>query len=259
MLKTLYAFALLILPFAARAQFGLPQGFDVKTFQKDEETVFWLLNYDSAMIKAPVPAMQIDAPFDDLAFAYQDKKSNWHVLHGKLDSGRYRIAAHFLLDAKGRMQSAKEKTDTAMLSSAGRALRNAHHEMRKSLPDDWQKMNRYIRRNADNSWTVWFLPEYSEGAYAIYGAELTYYYNAAGTQLMTSKRYLKTLQHEKPDADKDVVIDYSTEKMPTLGAMYFAHSFKSKFKSVGIRYKKGTSTVTYTPAERTYAWQHAAD
>ncbi|TND06514.1 MAG: S-adenosylmethionine synthetase [Bacteroidetes bacterium] len=260
MFKKLRLIVLLAFPVSVFAQFGLPPGFDVKTFQKDEDQVFWLLRYDTALMKTPVPSMQMSDPGDDLCFAWTDKKNTWHVVHGRIDSlKRYAAASHHTIDAKGKVLSSKEKPDTAMFGAHARALLNATLELKKTIPSDWRKMNRYVKRNADNSLTVWFLPSYSQGGQAFYGPEVTYYYNASGTVLSASKKIIKPLQGEKTDPGDEIELDYSSEKMPSLGSMYFAHRFKSNFKTIGIRYKKGTSTITYNTADKTHAWQHATN
>lgn len=260
MLRKLRFALLLFIPFSAAAQFGLPPGFDVKTFQKDEEVVYWLLRYDTAMMKTPVPAMQMKSPEDDIAFAWTDKKNNWHVMHGMMDSARhYTPLLHQVIDGKGKVSASKEKTDTALTGSSVRALINATAELKKNLPSDWRKMTRYVKRNADNSLTVYFLPSYSPGGMAYYGPEFAYYYDASGTRLAASKKTIKPMNGEKPDPGDEIELDYSTEKMPTLGAMYFAHRFKGEFKTIGIRYKKGTSTITFNKTDKTHAWQHVAN
>lgn len=260
MQKYIYAFLLLLLPAGLFAQFGLPPGFDTKTFGKDEQIVFWLLNYDSVMQKTPVPSMQLDQPEDDYAFAWADKKNNWHVVHGKLDSlGRYRMASHHQVDSKNKITSPKDKIDTAFAGGAARALRNAQKQLQKDLPGDWKKMQRFVRRNTDNSYTVWFLPENHSGSIVYYGVDCTYYYDASGNNLTASKKNNKTIRSAEADPQKEITLEYVTEKMPTLAAMYFAHQQKTRFKSISVKYKKGTSTLIYFPAEQTHAWQHGSD
>lgn len=261
MLKRLYLLALLVLPFSASAQFGLPQGFDVKAFQKDEETAFWLMQYDTAMMRTPLSGDVYDEKYPDIPFVFQDKKNNWHGVHGHLDSaGHYHVITHHQLDAKGVAKVVKDKPDTLFFGATARALRNAHNDLRKAMPDNWDKMEPHIRRNADNSLTVWFLPQYSRGSGAAqYGTEFTCYYSPNGSQLMATKKYIRPLQTAAFDQNKELLLDYSLEKMPTLGALYFAHCFQAEFKTIGIRYKKGTSIITYNREEKTYAWQHNAN
>jgi hypothetical protein len=261
MFKYISVTLLLLAPAGMFAQFGLPPGFDTKAFSKDEETIFWLLKYDSVMQQTPTPAMELNQPEDDAAFAWTDKKNNWHVVHGTLDTAnRFHAASHHTVNSKNKVASSKDKIDSEFADGAARALRNGLLQLKKDMPNDWNKMQRFVRRNIDNGYTVWFLPENKSGNTAYYGMDCTYYFDAKGNHITASKKNTKTaIRSVEKNREQDITLEYPAEKMPTFGVMYFAYQQEANFKSIAVKYKKGTSTLTYNPADKTHAWEHAVN
>lgn len=255
---------LLLLPVSMCAQFGLPPGFDQKAFSQQSDIALWLLEYDAVAWKTSDSVKTEDATkqaqLGQEWFCWRDKKDCWHAVYGKIDSiGHYNVVFHYVIDSKGKFSRSKDKTDTTQVNSCARAIKGAHAQLKKLSPALAVTMNTYIRRNDDNSLTVWCLPAYQNDGSAAYGGEFTYYYDASGTKLNATKQYYKTVQTIKPDANAEITLAYDTEKMPTLGSMFFALYYKAKFKSIAIHYKKGTSTLIYNASEKSYSWMHTTN
>lgn len=261
MFKYIFVTLLLLAPAGMYAQFGLPPGFDTKAFSKDEETIFWLLKYDSVTQQTPAPHIEMNFPEYAISFAWSDKKNNWHVVYGKLDSlNQFRKTTHHTINTKNKVAISKDKLDTAFTGGAARALTNGQLQLKKDMPDDWNKMQGFVKRNPDNSYTVWFLPGNYRRSTVYYGMDCTYYFDAKGNHIVASKKNVKTaIRSAEKNPEQDITLDYPAEKMPTFGAMFFAYQQQANFKSIVLKYKKGSSTLTYNRADKTYAWEHAAN
>ncbi|HTL81453.1 MAG TPA: hypothetical protein VL651_07100 [Bacteroidia bacterium] len=251
---------LVFLAFTGRtvsAQFGLPTGFDVKTFQKNEDQAMWFLQYDSAY--------QAVATFDHLGsdkdFICIPDKKNWKVVVGTLDAetGFKAGAAYYIVDAKKAVTvSDKKKFDTLTVAAMGRALYSSNQSVTKaniSAPGGWRK---FTKVNDDKSITVWEFCDTDASGNIWYGPECAYYYSADGKNLSTSKVVNKTpLMAGKSGTTLN--LSCPTDKMPTIGAMWVARRFMLQYPEVNIAYKTGTSTLRYNTTEKTYAWEHAAN
>src|ERR1041385_3902877 len=125
-MKQLY-FRFLLLPLllianASHAQgFGLPPGFDLKTFQKNEDQALYFLQYDSAYDF--VTAFDHVSPALDF-ICYPDKKG-WKVVVGTLDSSGFKNPVFYQVDSKNAVTIAKKKFDTVQVANMAHGLYNA--------------------------------------------------------------------------------------------------------------------------------------
>ncbi len=248
--------ALLILPAVFFAQgFGLPPGFDLKQFQKNEEQALWFIQYDSMIVRVQT----FDRGLSGKDFlCYQDKKG-WKVVAGLLDSAKGFINRKwFSVDAKNVVTEMKKEADSTLIMSMGHAMYNgnvAHKKLKLNSSGGWKK---YIRQNLDLTFTVSFFCDQDAGGMVWYGPECNWWYSADGTSLVTTKVINKAPMMAVA-AGNNITFSCPTEKMPTVGTMWMAYRVMRKYPNVNIAYKTGTSTLSYNAAGGTYSWMHAAN
>jgi hypothetical protein len=249
-LIVLVAFA----PFLVHAQgFGLPSGFELKKFEANQSQAMYFLQCDSAWQRV--------AAFDHLpatkdVVCYPDKKG-WKVVAGKVDTSGFKEATYYIVDAKNQVTISKKKFDTIQVAAMGRALNNANIALAKLniKAPSWKKFSKI---NQDLTITVWAFPDADAEGNIWYGPECAWYYSADGKNLVTSKIVNKAPMVAGKSGSV-LNVSCPTEKMPTIGTIWLAHRFKLTYNEVNVSYKTGTSTLHYNVAEKTYAWDHAAN
>ncbi len=252
--RILFFFVLVLLaPRMANAQFGLPPGFDLKQFQKNEEQAMFFLQYDSAW--------QQVAGFDHLpaskdVICYPDKKG-WKVVAGTADSSGMKDAGFYQVDTKKTVTAARKKFDTVQVASMARALYNASVALTKLniKATGWRK---FVGINLDGTITVWAFPDMDGSGNIWYGPECAWYFSRDGRKLNTSKIVNKApLMAGK--AGQALNLSCPTDKMPTIGTIWLSHKYKLSYNEINVKYKTGTSTLYYNKAEKTYSWEHTAN
>ena len=246
---------LLTVPAFSQGGFGLPPGFDLKTFQKNEEQAMYFLQYDSAW--------QFVSAFDHLPaskeyICYQDKRG-WKVVAGTIDSSGFKSdAVYYTVDNKHVVTVARKKFDTVQVTAMAHAYYNAGKALAKLNIKSSAGWHKFVRVNLDQSITVWAFPEADASGAIWYGPECSWYYSPNGTQLMTSKIVNKAPQMAGKAANA-LNMNCPTDKMPTVGTIWLAHKYKKSYSDINISYKTGTSTLRFNEAEKTYAWEHVAN
>ena len=236
----------------AQSGFGLPTGFDLKTFNKNDETAVWFLHVDTAVQEV----VKFDPSAAGKNFAvYQDKKG-WKVVAGTTDTTGFRDdAVFYLVDQKRTVTVATKKYDTALVASMGRALWNTDKRLKKqtiTVASGWIK---YVRQNADQTLTVWAFARPEDNEEIIYGPELIWYYNATGTHMNANKLLSKpTVTAVK--AGNVLTVSCPNDRMPTIGTIWLAHRYAATSPGFTVTYKTGASTLRYNPVEKTYSWEH---
>ncbi|MBI3511590.1 MAG: hypothetical protein HY064_13090 [Bacteroidetes bacterium] len=251
----LLLFIFLTSPLALLSQgFGLPTGFDLKTFEKNQDLAIWFLQYDSAVANV--------ASFDHLSgkdfIAYPDKKG-WKVVAGTVDSSGFKSdAGYYLIDPKKTITSSKKKFDTLQVCAMGRALyysKKAIAKLAFKAPSGWDFLTKL---NDDKSITVWafLLPDPNGSLW--YGPECAWYYMQDGIKLSTSRIVNRTpLMADKNGTT--LSLSCPTDKMPSIGAIYIARKYMTAFPEVDISYKTGTSTLRYNTTEKNFSWEHVGN
>jgi hypothetical protein len=235
--------------------FGLPPGFDLKTFQKNEEQAIWFLQCDSAW--------QYVTAFDPAAaskdFICIPDKRGWKVVAGNIDSAGFKSdAVYYQVDLKNVVTVAKKKTDTVLVAAMARALFNSSKAIAKLTVKPAGGWKRYVKVNPDLSITVWAFCDSGPSGEIFYGPECAWYYASNGTQLVTSK-----IVNKPPVAavktGRSMNLTCAADKMPSPGTIWLAHRNKKSFDDINVTYKTGTSTLRFNAAEKTYAWEHVAN
>jgi len=247
---------LLALPAVFLAQgFGLPPGFDIKQFQKNEEQALWFIQYDSMITRVQT----FDRGMMGKDFlCFQDKKG-WKVVAGKLDSAQgIKDRRWFSVDAKNVVSEMKKEGDTVLITAMGHAMYNGniqHQKLKLSTSATWKK---FIRQNTDLTFTVTFFCDQDAGGVVWYGPECNWWYSADGMNLVTTKVTNKPPMMAGVSGNA-INLSCPAEKMPTVGTMWMAYRVMQKYPTVNIAYKTGTSTLTYNATFRNYSWMHAAN
>jgi hypothetical protein len=235
--------------------FGLPPGFDLKTFEKNQDQALWFIEYDSTW-QAVVNFDHISGAKDYIC--YPDKKG-WKVVCGTVDSAGFKEGASFYqVDSKRNVTAAKKRFDTLLVASMGRALFNANTAISKLSFKSAGGWHRFMRTNLDQSIVVWAFCDTDATGAIWYGPECTWYYTPDGRKLNTSKIVNKSpLMAGK--GTNSLNMSCPIEKMPTVGTIWLAHLHKKEFVEINVTYKTGTSTLRYNADEKTFAWEHTAN
>ncbi len=233
--------------------FGLPAGFELKKFQANEQQAMFFLQYDSACQRV-VSFDHLPANKDFIA--YPDKRG-WKVVTGTLDSSGFVNGSYYQVDSKNQVTLSKRPFDTLQVNAMARALLNANVALKKLniKISSWKKFSKI---NLDLTITIWAFPDEDANGNIWYGPECSWYYSKDGRNFVTNKIVNKAPMMAGK-ANSTLNISCPTEKMPTIGTIWLAHRYKLIYNDVNISYKTGTSTLRYNVAEKTYAWDHAAN
>lgn len=247
---------LLALPmvFFAQGGFGLPPGFDLKQFQKNEEQALWFIQYDSMITR--VQAFDRGTTGKEF-ICFQDKKG-WKVVAGKIDSAGIKDSKWFSVDAKNVVTEMKKKGDTVLVASMARALYNGnvqHQKLKLTTSATWKK---YIRQNADMTYTVTFFCDQDASGHYWYGPECNWWFSSDGNSLVTSK-VVNTAPMMAAVTGQKVTLSCPKEKMPTVGTMWLAYRMMHKYNEIDVAYKTGVSALTFNTTSHTYSWMHSAN
>lgn len=249
-------FILLALPltFFAQGGFGLPPGFDLKQFQKNEEQALWFIQYDSMITRVQT----FDRGMNGKDFVcYQDKKG-WKIVAGTIDSAGIKNTRWFQADSKNVISEMKKKGDTILIASIARALYNGNIQLKKLKLESSAVWKKYARVNADLTITVSMFCDQDAGGVIWYGPECNWWFSSDGTSLVTTK-VINKAPMQATVSGQSISLSCPTEKMPTVGTMWLAYRVMRKYSQINVVYKTGTSTLNYNTSYGTYSWQHAAN
>lgn len=254
-MKKNYIFSVLFLMLITgtlNAQFGLPMGFNVKEFKKNEETALWILMYDTVTMKV----RSFDGiPSDKEVIAVQDK-SGWKVVAAELTAEGYQNAMYYNVDNKYNVTALKRKPDTTALAAVSRAMYQANENLKKLniKVSNWKKA---VKINADQTIHVFAFCDGDANGTIWYGPECIWYFPADGKSLSASKIVNKSpMMADK--AGNVLNVSCPTDKMPTLGLIWLAHRYKINYATVNVAYKTGSSTYLFNKDQGIYSWEHMA-
>lgn len=233
--------------------------FDVVDFNKKFEVAQWLVEYDNVAWKTSDVVMQQDKK--DLErlgaewFSFKDKNNLWHAVYGRLGDSEYEAVFHFQMDAFGKITKSDVKIDQEFLNAHARALATSRTKLMTSIPKDSPRFNQYIRQNSDKTFSVWLLPAFQTNGVAVYGGEGIYTIDATGQKILKDESYFQpNFRGFKSEPPREIWLNYSELKKPSLGAIFFVWYYKSYFTSIFIENEKTTSTALKT--DQGYMWVH---
>ncbi|MBK8149490.1 MAG: hypothetical protein IPK58_15115 [Acidobacteria bacterium] len=162
---------------AAVVAFGQngPLPFDNSVFDSNFETAKWLAEYDEVAWKTSDVVMAQDkkelARLGTAWFCFKDSKDAWHAVYGKFENSQFELVFHFTMDAKKVVTRSEEKPDSGMLGLYAKALGLGQAKVKERVGANAPAFNQYIRRNSDQTFTVWLFPAFQTNGLAVYGGE----------------------------------------------------------------------------------------
>jgi len=223
------------------------------------DTVSWLCEYDniawwtSDSVYASPKEEQSKIGAEWFCF----KTDNiWHAVYGKYSKQSYDMIYHYEVDTNLSIKRVYTKVDSLILNPYARAIVNGN-KILNQYPDSIKvRFNQYIRRNPDNSISIWFLPAFTTNGVAVYGGEFYYVFDQTGNNLLQKSEYSQGYRGFQPDAKKEIWLNYESKDEPTLGSIFFIWYYRKYFDRMVVDAKKFKSTLFHDD-EKGYYWVHA--
>lgn len=235
--------------------------FDNVSFSDKLAVAEWMVEYDSVAWR--MSELVTRATWDELArmgrewFCYKGDDSIWHGIYGKYKDGKYDLVIHYILGANDTIDVSCTSPDTARLSAISRAIRTAYREATPILGGSSAKMNKFVRVNDNRSISVWLMPALQSLDVALYGGEFFYRFNTTGDLLLERSEYYQgNFKGLRLGKLREVQLNYEDTETPTLGAVYFALKYRSRFSGIRINTRAGTSLFAFSQVKG-YYWLHA--
>lgn len=232
--------------------------FDIPDFNKKVEVAEWLVRYDTVAWKTTDVMMTQNK--EDIArlgrewFCFEDKKNEWHAVYGKLENDKFEVVFHFVLDAAGNITRSEDKLDQDFLVPHARALNTAQKKQRESIPAGSPAHNQYIKRNSDQTFSVWLLPAFQPDGTAMFGGEFIYTVDPSGSNITKDESYFQgAFRGFKTTPPREIWLNYREKEKPTLGTVFFVLYYKDYFTRIFIDNTKSTSTIIKDGANG-YMW-----
>lgn len=256
--KYIRILSLAFLPLVVFGQSPKPT-FDVADFNKKFETVQWLVAYDTVAWKTTDLVMAADKA--ELArlgrewFCFQDSKSVWHAVYGKLEKNRFDQVFHYVVDGAGKIARTPDKIDEEFLVAHAKALSLAQKKLSDTIPAGSPVHNTYIKRNDDKTFNVWLFPAFQPNSVAVYGGEFVYTIDATAEKITKDESYFQgAFRGFNAKPPREIWLNYSEKEKPTLGSIFFVWYYKDYFTKIYITNTKSTSSVIKQGSE--YVWIH---
>ncbi len=233
--------------------------FDIADFNKKFEIVKWLVAYDEVAWKTSDLVMA--SKQEELArlgrewFCFQDSKGVWHAVYGKLENNKFDQVFHYVFDSAGKIMRITDKIDEELLITHAKALQLAQKKLGETIPPDSPRHNTYIRRNEDQTFSVWILPAFQPNGVAVYGGEFVYTIDKTAGKITRDDSYFQNAFrgfNAKPP--REIWLNYTEKEKPTLGSIFFVWYYKDYFTKIFINNTKTTSTVIKNGSE--FMWVH---
>ena len=264
-MKKLITILLCLLTTVAYSQKGKNNApnFNIGDFQYKSEIAEWLFQYDlvawwtsdSVMVQDKREIERLGKEW----FCYQDESKNWHAVYGKFSDGNFSQVFHFTVDSTANVKRTNDQVDSALANSYSRALSIAGQRVEHALGDSINiKFNQFIRRNDDQTISVWMLPAFQQDYTAVYGVEFIYTINSLGDTVLKDNSYYKGKPRGfKVDKPREIWLNYGDVEAPTLGSIFFVLYYRKYFTSIYIDCQNSTTTF-FKDADGRYTWIHAA-
>ena len=224
------------------------------------DTVAWLCDYDniawwtSDSVYATPKEEQAKLGSEWFCFKIG---STWHAVYGKYTNENYEVVYHYEVDSNRQVKRVFVNFDSSYLNPYSRALVKGIKALNE-YPDSIKvRFNQYIRRNSDNTLSVWFLPAFTQNGIAVYGGEFYYVFDSTGNNIIVKSEYSQEYRGFKPDSKKEIWLDYTNKEIPTLGSIFFTWYYRQYFDRIIIDSKKFKSTL-FHEIGKDYYWVHAA-
>ncbi len=254
-LPSLFLLSLFYLLYLPLLSGQVPRDFDVKAFNEKFAVARWLGDYDRTTWEA-LQSLRKEKGFREKMlsegfehFCYQDADGVWHAVLGHFFFTYDTL--HPERTGRGTPPSSSE------LQPYVQALHTATERLKKDHADLPVRMSRYIRKNPDGTFTVWFFPAPFQNDMAIYGGEFSYTLDPSGSRILESSGYysgkFKGFPLEK--GLKEITLDYSDIDEPTLGGIFFVWQYKEFFDKIRLQTARSISTILHDHSGG-YYWVH---
>lgn len=227
-------------------------------FNNKMDTVKWLCEYDDiawwtsdSILASP---KEERAKLGSQWFCFKEADL-WHAAYGKFADGEYELVYHYIVDSTNYIKRIYTGIDTFTSNSFCRALINGS-DLVNNFPDSAEvRFNQYIKRNADNTISLWFLPAFTENGVAVYGGEFYYLFDPYGNHLVAKSEQSYGYKGFNPNPKSEIWLDYTFTKEPTLGAIFFVWYYRYYFDKIIIDAKNYKSSVFHN--DNGHYWVHA--
>ncbi|MBK7705939.1 MAG: hypothetical protein IPN69_23965 [Acidobacteria bacterium] len=246
---------------AAVVAFGQkgPLPFDNSVFDSNFETAKWLAEYDEVAWKTSDVVMAQDkkelARLGTAWFCFKDSKDAWHAVYGKFENSQFELVFHFTMDAKKVVTRSEEKPDSGMLVLYAKALGLGQAKVKERVGANAPAFNQYIRRNSDQTFTVWLFPAFQTNGLAVYGGEGIFTIDSKAEKITKDESYYQPGFRGFPTGNpREIWLNYRELKAPTLGAIFFVWYYREYFTSINIDNAESMSTLI--KSGNSHLWVH---
>jgi len=235
--------------------------FDIADFNKKFKDAEWLVRYDYMAWKSTDLVRNQDpkelAKLGREWFCFQDVDKVWHAVYGKFENSRYNLVFHFKMNEASKIVKTEEKVDNEFLNSHAKALFTANKDVADRLKDrDAPRFNQYVRKNADETISVWILPAFQTNGLAVYGAEYIYTLDKNGNKIIKDESYeQENFRGFKSSPRREIWLNYEEVEKPPLGAIFFVWYYKPYFTKINLETSRSISTVI-KDEKMGYMWVH---
>lgn len=239
--KNIIYILLLFSSFNLFAQKNKVLPYDFSTFHKNKELGYQLYLYDyvawgttDTIVKHYNYEMAL---LGREWFAIEDSINNkWYAVYGKLDSSGYTAQIIFEKDMQsGIVERIKESPYTSEYLQYAKALNTADTEVFKIVDQTPITFNSYILRNADQTFSVYYLPAIYNNNIAVYGAEHIFLIDSTGQKILKDESYLgEELRGYEIGKDPEINLNYEDCTTPTIGSIFYIYSFNHYYDKIFI-------------------------
>jgi len=154
----------------------------------------------------------------------------------------------------GNINRATDKIDDSSATLHARALITARTKLSQTIPENSPTHNSYIRRNADKTFSVWYLPAFQPSGVAVYGGEFIYTIDPSGEKILKDESYFQgQFRGFNAKPPREIYLAYPEKEKPTLGSIFFVLYYKEYFSSIFIDNSKSMSTLI--KSDSGYVWR----
>jgi|SRR5690554_450680 len=232
------------------------QEFDMKDFNEKTQTAEWLLDYDlvawystdSLRTKDPEKLSKLGREW----FCFQDSENIWHSIYGKFENGKYNQVFHFIVKSQSEVTETDEQIDPIFLNRHGQALSTAFSEMKPISDSTSVRFNHYIKENDKGNLDVYIFPAFQPNGTAVFGGEFIYEISPKSKIIKDESYYKGEFLGFKTEEPREIWLDYTNLKKPTLGSVFFTWYYKDYFTRINIDNK--TSFTTLIKGSEGFHW-----
>jgi len=183
------------------------------------------------------------------------ENNKWRTIGIITTGSTFTIAKNLQYDSLGQLSELPLSADTAGISATGSALAFASNRFQLIRDTCNLYFSSFVHTNADQTFSVWYLPAFQPSGQAIYGCEWEYVFDKTGKSLIRENVFTTRLTGVWIGQPRELWLNYRNTDKPTPGSIFFALSFCDYFTRLRIDTRISTSTIT-RDATGQYTWTH---